>query len=61
MSRIKQWQTAITPFLKNDTGEDMEIKDRPASWSNHREYRIMEDGANNWFLVKAQSIAGKVN
>ena len=56
-SRIRTWQDFIRPFLKNDTGEDMEIKDRPASWGNHSEYRLLEDGANNWFKVKAESIA----
>jgi len=56
-SRIRGWHTMISPYLKNDTGEDMAIKDRPASWSNHQEYRLLEDGANNWFRVKAKSIS----
>lgn len=54
--RIGQWQEVLRPFVANDTGEDMEIKDRPASWGNHGEYRLTEDGPNNWFTVKANSI-----
>jgi hypothetical protein len=30
----------------------MEIKDRPASWGNHGEYRLMDEGINNFFVVK---------
>lgn len=55
-SRIRQWQSALKPYVANDTGEEMEIKDRPASWGNHPEYRLLEDGSNNWFRVKAASI-----
>ena len=55
-SRIRQWQSALQPYVANDTGEDMEIKDRPASWGNHSEYRLLEDNSNNWFRVKAASI-----
>ncbi len=53
MRRIAEWQRMISPYIANDTGEDMEIADRPASWGNHPEYRIMERGANNFFSVKA--------
>ena len=56
-SRIRTWQAFIKPFLKNDTGEDMELRDAPASWGNHPEYRLLEDNSNNWFKVKAESIA----
>ncbi len=56
-SRIRTWQDFIGPFLKNDTGEDMALRDAPASWGNHPEYRLLEDGPNNWFKVKAKSIA----
>ena len=55
-ARIRAWHQLITPYLENDTGEDMAIKDRPASWSNHQEYRVMEDGPNNWFRVKSASL-----
>lgn len=50
--RIKAWQSRIAPYISNDTGEDMEIKDRPASWGNHGEYRLMDEGINNFFAVK---------
>lgn len=56
-SKIRTWQAFIKPFLKNDTGEDMELRDAPASWGNHPEYRLLEDNSNNWFKVKAESIA----
>lgn len=56
-SRIRSWQDFLLPFVKNDTGEDMEIRDKPASWGNHPEYRLLEDGSNNWFAVKTQSIS----
>ena len=53
VSRIREWQKLIEPALPNDTGEDETIADRPASWGNHHEYRLQEDGANNWFRVKS--------
>jgi len=55
-ARIKEWHGAIEKFVSNDTGEDMEIKDRPAPWGNHGEYRILSDGSNNFFKVKAQAV-----
>lgn len=57
-SRIRLWHSLISPYVSNDTGEDMVIRDRPASWGNHPEYRVLEDSRNNWFRVKAASIAG---
>lgn len=54
--RIKAWQEKISPYVSNDTGEDMEIKDRPASWGNHGEYRLMDTGSNNYFKVKTETI-----
>ncbi len=57
-SRIIQWQQMLTPYLENDTGEDMVIKDRPASWSNRQGYRLLEEGLNNWFRVKCESLEG---
>ena len=56
VQRIMLWQENLSPYIANDTGEDMEIKDRPASWGNHPEYRIMSGGANNWFRVKCESL-----
>lgn len=54
--RIRAWQASISAYVSNDTGEDMEIKDRPASWGNHGEYRILEDSDNNFFKVKTKTI-----
>lgn len=56
VARCKAWQSVIRDFVNNDTGEDCQIRDIPASWGNHSEYRIIEDGANNFFRVKAHSI-----
>lgn len=56
-TRIIGWQGRIDKYISNDTGEDMKMNDRPASWSNHHEYRLKESGANNFFLVKSQSVA----
>lgn len=53
MERIKSWHQVIGQYVSNDTGEDMIIEDRPAEWGNHGEYRILEDGSNNFFKVKA--------
>ena len=55
-ARIKEWHKSIEKYVSNDTGEDMEIKDRPAPWGNHGEYRILSDGSNNFFKVKAQAV-----
>lgn len=56
VARIKLWQQFISPYVSNDTGEDMSISDRPASWGNHSEYRLMDTGSNNFFKVKKSSI-----
>lgn len=56
VARIQSWQNKINSFVSNDTGEDMKIADRPASWSNHPEYRLMDKGSNNFFNVKAKTI-----
>ena len=52
-ARIQSWQQAISPYVSNDTGEDMSISDHPASWGNHSEYRLLTSGKNNFFEVKA--------
>lgn len=59
-ARIDGWQDMIRDFVANDTGEDNSIYDRPASWSNHQEYRIMTDGTNNWFRVKVSYLNDKL-
>lgn len=56
-ARIRAWHSKIKEYVSNDTGEDMSIYDQPASWSNHGEYRLLEDN-NNFFKVKAESYAG---
>ena len=35
---------------------NMTLRDIPASWGNHSEYRLLENNSNNWFKVKAESI-----
>ena len=53
--RIKVWQSRIQDYIKNDTGEDQEIKDRPASWGSYGDYRLMST-SNNYFTEKAKVI-----
>ena len=55
-ARIKAWQDKIRQYVGNDTGEDTEISDVPAYWGNHPEYRLLEDGQNNFFRVKTNVI-----
>ena len=54
--RILDWQAKIKNYIVNDTGEDMEIADRPASWGNIGDYRLTTSGNNNFFTVKAETI-----
>lgn len=54
--RIQAWQAKISPYISNDTGEDMKIEDKPASWGNHSEYRLMDTGNNNFFKVKTETV-----
>ena len=61
VSRIRAWQNKISPYVSNDTGEDMEIKDRPASWGNRGEYRLLDNSSNNFFKVKAESYRNHLN
>ena len=55
VTRIKAWQSKIQQYISNDTGEDMKIKDEPASWGSWGNYKLM-DYNNNYFTVKAQTI-----
>ena len=57
VARIQDWQSLIREHVSNDTGEDMSINDEPASWSNHREYRLL-DSNNNFFTIRSESIKG---
>ncbi|MDO4971321.1 MAG: CotH kinase family protein [Bacteroidales bacterium] len=54
--RIQAWQNKIKDYIANDTGEDMTIYDEPASWGNHKEYRVLDEGSNNFFKVKTATI-----
>ena len=58
IARIKAWHAMIERYVDNDTGEDCTIKDRPAYWGNHSEYRLWEstDSNTNWFRVRAASM-----
>lgn len=56
-ARIRSWQQRIEPYVNNDTGEDTAIEDKPASWGNHSEYRLLKNGSDNFFTVKAASIS----
>jgi len=60
IERVRALQNRIRPYVTNDTGEDMNIADQPASWSNIN-YRLL-DGDNkgrdgsNFFRTKAASL-----
>ena len=56
VQRILEWTDRIMPYVPNDTGEDMSIYDSPANWGNHGEYRLMDNGNDNWFRVKTDVI-----
>lgn len=53
--RILNWYKLIENHIANDTGQDMEIADRPASWGNCGFYRLM-DPANNYFVIRAENL-----
>lgn len=55
-ARIQLWQENIAQYVSNDTGEDMKIEDKPASWGNKHNYRLMDKGSNNFFRVKTETI-----
>ena len=60
IDRINGWHAMIRNYVNNDTGEDCEIKDRPAGWGNIYDYRILDAGSSmNFFKVKAESIPSK--
>ncbi len=56
VARIRAWHNMISPYVSNDTGQDMSIVDEPASWGNHGEYRLLTDGADNFFRVKTATV-----
>ena len=54
-ARILDWQAKIKDYIKNDTDEDMEIKDQPAGWGSWGDYNLMSTD-NNYFTEKAKTI-----
>ena len=60
IARINGWHSMIRDYVVNDTEEDCEIKDRPAGWGNHYEYRLLDPSPEvNFFRLKAASIPEK--
>lgn len=53
--RILNWHKMIQNYITNDTGEDMVLKDVPASWGNCGFYRLL-DSNNNFFMIRAANI-----
>lgn len=53
--RILNWQNKIRNFVNNDTKEDTEILDKPASWGNCSFYRLL-DSNNNYFKIRTANI-----
>jgi spore coat protein CotH len=58
--RILGWQTLISPYISNDTGEDMAISDRPASWGNAPFYRLLSGNAEGGSKGNANFFASKI-
>lgn len=63
LDRINKWHAMISPYITNDTGEDMTIIDRPASWGNCSFYRLKSgndrggaSGDANFFTTKIASV-----
>ena len=56
IKRILDWQSGIAGYISNDTGEDMQIEDKPADWGRIGNYRLMSSD-NNYFTVKAEVIS----
>jgi len=56
--RILQWHKLIKDHIANDTGEDMVIADKPASWGNCGFYRLLET-ENNFFVTRSSFLPAK--
>ncbi|GEP50141.1 hypothetical protein FNO01nite_08130 [Flavobacterium noncentrifugens] len=63
MARIRVWHEKINLYVANDTGEDMVIEDKPASWGNQPNYRLLSgnnqagnNGPANFFSSRAANI-----
>lgn len=58
--RIVQWQTMISPYIYNDTGEDMYLQDKPAYWGNCSFYRINSGNANGGSNGEANFFSSRI-
>jgi hypothetical protein len=64
MQRIAAWQSKISPYVSNATGQDMSITDQPAPWSTEQYYRLLSGndlaGQNgqpsNYFKTRIKNI-----
>jgi hypothetical protein len=54
--RVVNWQARIAEYIKNDTGEDCKMEDRPTGGSTHKEYKLATMTADNFFHVKRESV-----
>ncbi len=61
--RIRHFQSLVRDYISNDTGEDMTIIDKPASWGSFGNYRLLSgsvgDGQSketNYFDTKVNAI-----
>ncbi len=54
-ARIKKWHKLISNHIVNDTDEDMELKDVPASWGNCPQYRLLGP-SNNFFSIRGSNL-----
>lgn len=54
--RVVNWQARIAEYIKNDTGEDCKMEDRPTGGSTHKEYKLATMTADNFFHVKQESV-----
>ncbi len=54
--RVQRWQARIAEMIKNDTGEDCKMEDRPTGGSTHKEYKLATINENNFFKVKRESV-----
>ncbi|MDR0763701.1 MAG: CotH kinase family protein [Bacteroidales bacterium] len=60
IQRISLWHALISPYISNDTEEDMVIEDVPALWGNCGFYRLLERNAStNYFMVRAAHLPAK--
>ena len=54
---IKKLMKKVNPYVSNDTGINMIVRDAPASWSSTPDYRMTDYSEYNYFLVKSQTIS----